>query len=124
MADYERGAAALKEFADSIDVDRLRKDLDALKHDIAALGTEMTTALKSIAGTAQGQARRGYKRMQDNVTATVSDLRRQGTGAWDDAQETVESLEESFEQAVRQRPLSAVGLAIGLGFLIGVTWRR
>jgi hypothetical protein len=23
-----------------------------------------------------------------------------------------------------QRPIAAVGLAVGLGFLIGVTWRR
>ena len=123
MADHER-AAAVKDFSDSVDIDRLRQDLDALKNDIAALGSEMTNTVKSIAGTAQIRARRGYKKMQDNVNATVSDLRRQGTNALEDAQDAAESLEESLEEAVRQRPLSAVGLAIGLGFLIGVTWRR
>ena len=34
------------------------------------------------------------------------------------------SLEETLEEAIQQRPIAAVGLAIGLGFLIGVTWRR
>jgi ElaB/YqjD/DUF883 family membrane-anchored ribosome-binding protein len=33
-------------------------------------------------------------------------------------------LEETIEDAITERPIAAVGLAIGLGFLIGVTWRR
>jgi ElaB/YqjD/DUF883 family membrane-anchored ribosome-binding protein len=116
--------SATKDLTDAIDTDRLRQDLDALKGDIAALGSEMTNALKAIAGTAQVRARHGYRKVQDNVTSTVADLRRQGVAALEDAQGTAESLEESLENAVRERPLSAVGLAIGLGFLIGVTWRR
>ena len=123
MAGQDR-LAAVKEFADSIDVDRLREDLDALKKDIAALGAEMTTVLKSVAGTAQAQARRGYRDVKENVSATVADLRDQGSTALDGAHDVAESLEASLEDAVRQRPLSAVALAIGLGFLIGVTWRR
>ncbi len=121
MADQNTVA---KELMDSIDVDRLRKDLDALRSDIAALGGELTNTLKSVSGTAQASARRGYKIAQDGVTATVSDLRKQGASALEQVQDTAESLEESLEDAVRQRPLAAVGLAIGLGFLIGATWRR
>ena len=34
------------------------------------------------------------------------------------------SLEETLEDVITQRPLATVGLALGLGFLIGVTWRR
>ena len=30
----------------------------------------------------------------------------------------------SLEDVIAQRPLATVGLALGLGFLIGVTWRR
>jgi len=33
-------------------------------------------------------------------------------------------LGNSLEDAVQQRPLAAVGLAVGLGLLIGMTWRR
>ena len=42
----------------------------------------------------------------------------------DAAQDAATSIEESLEDAITQRPLAAIGLAIGLGFLIGVTWRR
>ena len=39
-------------------------------------------------------------------------------------QVSTDRMEESVEDAIIQKPLAAVGLAIGLGFLIGVTWRR
>ena len=34
------------------------------------------------------------------------------------------AIEETLEDAITERPLAAIGLAVGLGFLIGVTWRR
>ena len=40
------------------------------------------------------------------------------------AQEAASSIEESLEEVITQRPLATVGLALGIGFLIGVTWRR
>jgi ElaB/YqjD/DUF883 family membrane-anchored ribosome-binding protein len=124
MEDLMAEHSATKNMTDAIDIDRLRGDLDALKGDIAALGSEMTSALKAIAGTAQNRARHGYRKAQDNVTSTVSDLKQQGASALEGARSTAEGLEESLEDAVRERPLAALGLAIGLGFLIGVTWRR
>jgi ElaB/YqjD/DUF883 family membrane-anchored ribosome-binding protein len=29
-----------------------------------------------------------------------------------------------LEDVITQRPLATIGVALGLGFLIGVTWRR
>jgi ElaB/YqjD/DUF883 family membrane-anchored ribosome-binding protein len=42
----------------------------------------------------------------------------------DAAQDAAYSVEETLEEVIQQRPLAIVGLALGLGFLIGVTWRR
>jgi ElaB/YqjD/DUF883 family membrane-anchored ribosome-binding protein len=47
-----------------------------------------------------------------------------GNAALDAAQNAVGSIEDTLEEAIQQRPLATVALAIGLGFLIGVTWRR
>jgi ElaB/YqjD/DUF883 family membrane-anchored ribosome-binding protein len=33
-------------------------------------------------------------------------------------------MEESLEDVISQRPLATVGLALGLGVLIGMTFRR
>jgi ElaB/YqjD/DUF883 family membrane-anchored ribosome-binding protein len=29
-----------------------------------------------------------------------------------------------LEEAIRERPVASIAVALGLGFLIGVTWRR
>jgi ElaB/YqjD/DUF883 family membrane-anchored ribosome-binding protein len=47
-----------------------------------------------------------------------------GAAALDAAQDTAYSIEESLEDVITQRPLATVGLALGLGFLIGAAWRR
>ena len=95
-----------------------------MKDDIAALADQITDVLNSFAGTARKQAHRGYRQARANVDATVDDLSDRGSAMMDAAQDAAHSLEESLEDVIQQRPLATVGLALGLGFLIGVTWRR
>ena len=104
--------------------DRLEKDVAAVKNDIAALTDQTTDALNSFAGTAQKQARSGYKQARANVDSAVDDMSERGSAMMDAAQDAAYSIEESLEDVITQRPLATVGLALGLGFLIGVTWRR
>ena len=40
------------------------------------------------------------------------------------AQDAAVTLEETLEDVIVQRPVATVAIALGLGFLIGVTWRR
>ena len=104
--------------------ERLEKDVAAVKHDISALTDQITDALNSFAGTAQKQARRGYKQARANVDSAVDDISERGSAAMDAAHDAALSIEETLEDVIAQRPLATVGLALGLGFLIGVTWRR
>ena len=104
--------------------ERLEKDVAAVKNDISALTDQITDALNSFAGTAKQQARRGYKQARENVDATVDDMSERGSAMMDAAQDAASSIGETLEDAISQRPLATVGIALGLGFLIGVTWRR
>ncbi len=104
--------------------ERLEKDVAAVKHDISALTDQITDALNSFAGIAQKQARRGYKQARANVDSAVDDLSERGGAAMEAAQDAALSIEESLEDVIAQRPLATVALALGLGFLIGATWRR
>jgi len=104
--------------------ERLEKDVAAVKNDIAALTDQITDALNSFAGTARTQARRGYKQARENVDATVDDMTERGSAMMDAAHDAASSMGETLEDAITQRPLATVGIALGLGFLIGVTWRR
>ena len=118
------GEIGMRDLTDKADRERLEKDVAAVKNDIAALTDQITDALNSFAGTAGKQARRGYKQARANVDSAVDDISERGSAMVGAAQDAVASIEETLEDVITQRPLATVGLAIGLGFLIGATWRR
>jgi ElaB/YqjD/DUF883 family membrane-anchored ribosome-binding protein len=117
------GEAAMNP-TDKTTYERLEKDVTAVKSDIAALTDQITDALNSFAGTATKQARRGYKQARANAEHAVDDMSERGGAMMDAAHDAASSIGETLEDAITQRPLTTVGLAIGLGFLVGVTWRR
>ena len=118
------GEIGMRNLADKATYERLEKDVAAVKNDISALTDQITDVLNNFAGTAQKQARRGYKQARANVDAAVDDLSERGANAMDAAQEAAYGIEELLEDIITQRPLATVGLALGLGFLIGAAWRR
>ena len=118
------GEFGIKNLTDKATYDRLEKDVAAVKNDISALTEQITAALNSFAGTAGKQARRGYKQARANVDSAVDDLSERGSAAMDAAQDAATSIEETLQDLVHERPLATVGLALGLGFLIGAAWRR
>ena len=115
---------AAKPLTDKATYERLEKDVTAVKNDIAALTDQITDALNSFAGTAGKQARRGYKQARANAEAAVDDMSERSSAMMDAAQDAASSLGETLKDAITQRPLATVGIALGLGFLIGVTWRK
>ncbi len=118
------GEIGVRNLTDKATQQRLEKDVTAVKNDIAALTAEITDALNSFAGAARKQARRGYRQARANVDAAVDDMSERGSAVMDAAQDAAVSIEETLEDVITQRPLATVGLALGLGFLIGATWRR
>lgn len=117
-------AFGIKNMTDKATYERLEKDVIAVKNDIAALTEQITDALNSFANNAGKQARRHYKDARANAESTFDDMSERGSAMMGAAQEAASSIEESLEEVITQRPLATVGLALGLGFLIGVTWRR
>jgi ElaB/YqjD/DUF883 family membrane-anchored ribosome-binding protein len=118
------GEFGMKNLTDKTPYERLEKDVAAVKNDISALTDQIADALNSFAGTAKKQARRGYKQARVNVDAAVDDMSERGSAAMGAAQDAAHSIEETLEDVIQQRPLATMGLALGLGLLIGMTWRR
>jgi ElaB/YqjD/DUF883 family membrane-anchored ribosome-binding protein len=118
------GEDAMKGLADDATYERLQKDVDAVKDDISKLAEQLSDALDAFTNTARKQSRRGIKRARSNLDSMMSDAADKGNAALAAAQDAAGTLEETVEDAIVQRPLAAMGLAVGLGFLIGVTWRR
>ena len=116
--------AAMRDLTDKANYERLQKDVSAVKNDIAALTDQITDALNAFAGQASKQAKRGYRQARDNMDSTFDDMSDRGSAMMSAAQDAAGSIEESLEDVITQRPLATVGLALGLGFLIGAMWRR
>jgi ElaB/YqjD/DUF883 family membrane-anchored ribosome-binding protein len=117
------GEAATKNLTDKAQ-ERLEKEVNAVKNDIAALTDQITDAINSFAGTASKQARRGYREARANAEQAVDDMSERGGAMMDAAHDAASSIGETLEDAITERPLATVGIALGLGFLIGLTWRR
>ena len=118
------GEMGMQDMTDKATYERLEKDVANVKNDISALADQITDALNTLAGTATKQARRGYKNARANVNSVVDDLSDRSSAMMGAAQDAAASVEETLENVITERPLATVGLALGLGFLIGVTWRR
>ncbi len=114
----------MQDMMDKATYQRLEKDVAKVKDDISDLAEQITDALNTIAGSARKQARSGYKQARANVDEVVGDLSDRSSAMFNAAQEAAASVEETLEDVIAERPLVTVGLALGLGFLIGVTWRR
>jgi ElaB/YqjD/DUF883 family membrane-anchored ribosome-binding protein len=118
------GEIGMRNLTDNATKERLEKDIAAVKNDIASLTDQITNALNTFAGAARKQARRGYKEGRANVDSAVDDMSERGSAMMDAAQDAAYSIEETLEDVIAQRPLATVGMALGIGFLIGLTWRR
>lgn len=116
--------AGMRDWTDKATRERLEKDVAAVKSDIAALTDQITDALNTFANSTSKQARRGYRQARENVDSTIEDMSDRGSAMMGAAQDAYGSIEETLEDAITQRPLATIGLALGIGFLIGAAWRR
>ena len=69
-------------------------------------------------------ARRAAEDLKSAATAMAEDYRDKATQAWGDAKVRVRTLQEDGEDYVRENPMKAVLTALGIGFVLGLIFRR
>ena len=85
------------------------------------VGEQVTDIAGETSGEAINEVKRRIQRIREGLEDVVSD---KSQGAVDAAQQIGENLTESLEQALRTRPMTALAVAVGIGFLFGTAWRR
>lgn len=126
-SDFPHGAAPDDPAQDAGNDDaftRLEKEMTAMKNAIGNLSDQIADAATDIGTVAQNQARRGLKNARSHVNSMVSDASDRVGAVATAAQTQASSIGDTLGDIIEERPLSTVALALGLGFLIGVTWRR
>jgi len=100
------------------------KDLTAVKNEIAGLSQQIADAVNALAAAAQTQGRRGLRRARsdlDSAASGASDSAGVIAGA---AQDAASSVAGMLGEVIEDRPIAAMAMALGLGFVMGVILRR
>jgi ElaB/YqjD/DUF883 family membrane-anchored ribosome-binding protein len=115
---------ATQAVADDTAYARLEKDLTAVKNDIARLSQQISEAVNALNAVAQAQARRWLRSARTNVDSVTSDASAGASVVASAAQDAASSVGDTLADVIEERPVATLAFALGLGFLIGVTWRR
>ena len=74
--------------------------------------------------SSKGHARKAAEDLRAAATDIAGEYRGKAEQAWGDAQDRVRTFQEDGEQYVRDNPTKAVFTALGIGFLLGIIFRR
>jgi ElaB/YqjD/DUF883 family membrane-anchored ribosome-binding protein len=69
-------------------------------------------------------ARKAAEDVGSAAGAMVEEYRGRAEAVWDDARRRVRSFQDDSEQYVRENPTKAVFTALGVGFVLGMIFRR
>lgn len=95
------------------DIEQLSQQIATLREDISAI----SRTLSGLGGSTRDAA-------VDNARRKAADLRQAGEEHFHSAQLRAEEMGHQAADAVRNQPATSVGLAVGLGFLLGFITAR
>jgi ElaB/YqjD/DUF883 family membrane-anchored ribosome-binding protein len=95
-------------------------DAEDLHAQIAALKSDLSALSNTIAD--MGTARKDQ--IKASATDAANHLQAQGKAVMQDAQVAAGQAAEKAQQSVRENPAAAVGIATGLGFVLGFLTAR
>jgi ElaB/YqjD/DUF883 family membrane-anchored ribosome-binding protein len=90
-----------------------RSKLESSKTHARKAAEDLRAAAGSIAGEYRGKAEHA-----------LDDARGRAEQAWGDARNRARTLQDDAEQYVRENPTKAVFTALGIGFILGLIFRR
>ncbi len=83
-------------------------------------GTPKSERLES----SRTHARQAADDLRSAATEMAGEYRGKAEQVWEDAQSRARTLQDDGEQYVRENPVKAVCTALGIGFVLGVIFRR
>ena len=95
----------------------VQADLEALRNDVARLGSQIADIF-----AAKGSA--AWTRARSNIEGVMSDASAKGQEAVNAVREVGDTMVDAIDESLRKRPYTTLALAVGIGFLFGATWRR
>jgi ElaB/YqjD/DUF883 family membrane-anchored ribosome-binding protein len=99
----------------------VQHDLQALREDLGALAEEVSGLMSASGSEALDEVKDRIRRIRSGLDDAMADAGARGRDAM---REASESLSDALEEHIKDRPLATLALAVGLGFILGASWRR
>jgi len=95
----------------------VRQDFETLREGLTALANDITGLAQETSEDTLTEIKERAQRLRENLDDVVATASERGRDAVDD-------LNETLQDSLRERPLTVLAIAAGIGFIIGATWRR
>lgn len=99
-------------------------DLQKLRRDIGRLADQVSNSLQEAGDDALTEAKAQIRRIKDNVDGIISTASEKGLDATKAMREVTDNVGMAVEGSLRARPFATLAVAIGVGFIFGIAWRR
>ena len=99
-------------------------DLQKLRRDIGRLADQVSNSLQEAGDDALTEAKVQIRRIKDNVDGIISSASEKGLDATKAMREVTDNVGMAVEESLRARPFATLAVAIGVGFIFGIAWRR
>jgi ElaB/YqjD/DUF883 family membrane-anchored ribosome-binding protein len=87
-------------------------------------GASGTTDAQGKLESSRTHARKAAEDLKSAAGAVAEEYRGKAEQAWDDAKDRARTFQEDSEQYIRENPTKAVFTALGIGFVLGLIFRR
>lgn len=104
----QKGCTMAQKATPQEEIDQLSDQISTLKRDIADISQTLADLGQSSRDSAAAQARE-----------KAAEMREKGRAQMDHAQDMAEDFGRQAGDVVRNQPMSTMGIAVGLGFLLG-----
>jgi ElaB/YqjD/DUF883 family membrane-anchored ribosome-binding protein len=102
------------------DVEMLRADLANLKASLTDLASDTAAHARGRVHRAGERAREAFDATKDKVRETAGAAAERGKEYYDAAADKTRAAVDTLEERIEERPLTSVGIAFGVGLLLGV----
>jgi ElaB/YqjD/DUF883 family membrane-anchored ribosome-binding protein len=86
--------------------------------------SQLQTDLKAIAATLAKLSNEKVSEVRDAARSEAASLQRQGQQVVEDVQEQASAMEQQLKDTIREKPLTAVAAAMGIGFVLALLTRH
>jgi ElaB/YqjD/DUF883 family membrane-anchored ribosome-binding protein len=97
----------------------VQHDLRALREDLSTLAQDVTNLMSSTGNQTLDDIKDRIRGIRSALDEVISEA-----GVRDTLRDVKDNLSSAVEDSIKERPLTTIAIALGLGFLIGATWRK